>query len=466
MEETKSHKVFGGQLGGRLRVIALMLSDAFCLTVVWVALVYSYKAFGFGSYHAHHYWNLWPIALIFVCVNAATRLYHGSWMYPAMPLSPVEEFRRLFASSLFSHLFVMAFLGFARHNLEYSRFIIGVSGVIVGLFVQSFRNIVRYVMFKLRICQIPVALAGSGSTANHVASILSNDPYTGLNIVLRFDEDHLRDIIPVSREHDVKILLACQNERFFRAQLRDFATWFNYVEYLPRHDVFPVFGSHAVAIGYMGGLEMMNQSRMKALRWEKRLVDFILSTIGFMMSLPFFAVIPILIKLTSRGPVFFRHERLGKRGRPFKVWKFRTMYADADRRLKELLDSNPELAKEYAENFKLEHDPRVTPLGNFLRKTSLDEIPQIFNVIAGEMSFIGPRPIVAAEVKHYGDDYEIFSRVRPGITGLWQCSGRSRTDYIKRVALDVYYVLNWSPWMDIWICIRTVFSVLTMKGAM
>ena len=466
MYETKTDKIFGGQLGGRLRVVALVLSDAFCLTVVWVTLVYFYKAFGFGSYHAHHYWNLWPIARLFILVNAVIRLYHGNWMYPAMPLSPVEEFRRLFAASLFSHLFMMAFLGFARHNLEYSRFIIGVSGVVVGLFAQSFRNIVRYVLFKLRICQIPVALVGSGVSANHVAAILSNNPYIGLNIVLRFDEDHLRDIIPVSQAHDVKILLACQDERLFRVQLRNYAKWFNYVEYLPRRDVFPIFGSHAVLIGSVGGLEMMNQLRMKALRWEKHLVDFVLSSIALLLSLPFFVVIPLLIKLTSKGPVFFRHERLGKRGRPFRIWKFRTMYADADRRLKELLDANPDLAAEYAANFKLEHDPRVTPLGNFLRKTSLDEIPQIFNVIAGEMSFVGPRPIVKEEVKYYGDDYEIFSRVRPGITGLWQCSGRSRTDYIKRVAFDVYYVMNWSPWMDIWICIRTVFAVLTMKGAM
>lgn len=141
------------------------------------------------------------------------------------------------------------------------------------------------------------------------------------------------------------------------------------------------------------------------------------------------------------------------------------MYQDADRRLSEILSRNPSLAKEFAENFKLKSDPRITRLGKFLRKTSLDELPQFLNVFRGEMALVGPRPIVQKEVALYGGDYEVFRRVRPGITGLWQCSGRSETDYTRRVALDTYYILNWSPWMDLWICLRTATSVLFMKGA-
>ena len=450
---------------GRFRVLALMLADSACLFAVWSVLVFGYKIVGLGDYEVLAYFRLWPVLPIFVGVNAICRLYHGNWMYPAMPLSPVEEFRRLFASSVFTHLLLMSVLGFTRHNEDYSRFIIGASGVLVGFFAQSFRNLVRHALFKLHICQIPVALAGSGETAKRVEAILGNNAYIGFDIVLKFDENSLRDIVPKSQKLDVKILLACQDERFFRVQLRDFAAWFSYIEYLPRMEVFPVLGSHAVSIDSIGGLEMMNQGRMKALRWEKRVLDFLLATIGFVLSIPLFIVIPILIKLTSKGPVFYRQERLGKLGRPFKIWKFRTMYADADERLKGLLASDPALRAEFKESFKLKDDPRVTPLGRLLRKTSLDEIPQLFNVFAGQMSFIGPRPIVAAEISYYGDDYETFSRVRPGVTGLWQCSGRSDTDYHRRVALDIYYVLNWSPWMDLWICIRTAFSIICMRGA-
>ena len=143
---------------GRLRVLALMLADAFCLFATWALLVCGYKAAGFGEYDTLAYFRLWPVLAIFVGVNATCRLYHGNWMYPAMPLSPVEEFRRLFASSVFTHLLLMSVLGFTRHNADYSRFIIGAGGVLVGVFAQSFRNLVRLALFKLHIGQIPVAL--------------------------------------------------------------------------------------------------------------------------------------------------------------------------------------------------------------------------------------------------------------------------------------------------------------------
>ena len=220
-----------------------------------------------------------------------------------------------------------------------------------------------------------------------------------------------------------------------------------------------------VSVDGVGGLEMVNQVRMKGLHIEKSVLDRVLSLIILVLASPCFVVIPILIKLTSRGPVFYRANRLGKLGRPIKVLKFRSMYADADARLKTLLQSDPKLAAEFKANFKLANDPRVTPLGRILRKTSLDEIPQILNVFSGEMMLIGPRPIVEEEVAYYGDAFPIFSSVKPGITGLWQCSGRSGTDYPTRVALDVHYVLNWSPWMDLWIVFRTAVAVLTMKGS-
>ena len=451
---------------GRIRVLALMLADVATLMGVWAAAILIYASLvGFDTYMPTHYWNLWPLIPMFIAINIICRLYHGNWMYPAMPLSPVEEFRRIFASAVFAHLLLMAFLGFVRHNLEYSRLLIGVSGALIGMLAQSVRNVMRWVLFKLHICQIPVALAGSGETAKKVESIIGNDPHIGFDIVLKFDDKHLRDIVPQSQRFDVKVLLACQEERLFRAQLREFSGWFNYIEYLPRLEVFPILGSHAVSLDGMGGLEMMNRGRMKALRWEKRVLDFVLSAIVFVLLSPLFVILPVIIKLTSKGPVFYVANRLGRLGRPIKVFKFRTMYADADRRLREILASDPAAAKEYARTFKLKHDPRVTPFGRFLRKTSLDELPQIFNVFRGDMSLIGPRPIVQRELEYYGADYEVFSRVRPGITGLWQCSGRSDTNYTRRVALDIYYVLNWSPWMDIWILIRTVFAVLFMKGA-
>jgi Undecaprenyl-phosphate galactose phosphotransferase WbaP len=450
---------------GRCRVAALATTDVLGLLIVGGFLVFVYWLLGFAQYKLSIYWRLWPIFPLYVFLNAISRLYHGNWLYPAMPLSPVEEFRRLFACSVFSHLLLMSFLGFTRHNLEYSRLIIGLSGIFTGLFSQSFRNLIRLLMFKFGVFQIPVILVGDGNAARRVESVLGCNPYIGLNVRAKLGEHELRNILPLAKKLDIKIMLACQNERLFRSQLRDFATWFNYIEYLPRVEIFPVFGAHAVSIGQVGGLEMTNQSRMKALRWEKDLLDAIASIVLFSLALPVMMLIAVLIKLTSKGPVFYKAKRLGKKGREIIVYKFRSMYVDAERRLEKIFIEKPELKLEYEANFKLKNDPRVTPLGKLLRKTSLDELPQFFNVIRREMALVGPRPIVKDEIKYYGDNYSVFASVRPGITGLWQCSGRSDTSYDERVSLDVYYVLNWSPWMDIWILIRTVFSVLTLKGA-
>lgn len=286
---------------GRCRVVALAATDALCLLIIGSSLVLIYYLLGFAQYKLSIYWRLWPIFPLFVFLNAVCRLYHGNWMYPAMPLPPVEEFRRLFASSVFSHLLLMSFLGFTRHNLEYSRLIIGLSGILTGLFSQSFRNLTRLLIFKAGIFQIPVILVGDGLVAKRIESNLRCNPYIGLSIKAKLGEHELHDILPIAKKIDVKILLACQNERLFRAQLQDFATWFNYIEYLPRVEIFPVFGAHAVAIGQVGGLEMVNQLRMKALRWEKDLLDAIASVILFILALPIMILISFLVKLTSKG---------------------------------------------------------------------------------------------------------------------------------------------------------------------
>lgn len=163
--------------------------------------------------------------------------------------------------------------------------------------------------------------------------------------------------------------------------------------------------------------------------------------------------------------MFYKAKRLGKGGREISVWKFRSMYADADKRLDAVLLADPALKAEFEKTFKLKKDPRVTPFGKLLRMTSVDELPQLFNVFRGEMALVGPRPIVEREIAYYGKSYALFSSVKPGITGLWQVSGRSDCDYDSRVALDVHYILNWSPWMDLWIAFRTITAVLKMRGS-
>ena len=178
-----------------------------------------------------------------------------------------------------------------------------------------------------------------------------------------------------------------------------------------------------------------------------------------------FLVIMILIKLDSKGPVFYRQARIGRQGRKFYVYKFRTMVQNADEILKTYLNNSPELKAEWVATHKLKQDPRVTRVGAVLRKLSLDELPQLWNIWIGDMSIIGPRPIVDDEIEKYGGCFQLYVQVRPGLTGLWQVSGRNDTTYERRVELDEYYILNRSLSLDLQIIWRTIFVVLGRKGA-
>jgi undecaprenyl-phosphate galactose phosphotransferase len=201
--------------------------------------------------------------------------------------------------------------------------------------------------------------------------------------------------------------------------------------------------------------------------WWKRPFDVIFSTIALILTLPLYPIIALAIKLTDGGPIFFSHERVGFRGKKFKVIKFRTMYVNAEERLKEILEQDPKLKIEWEKNFKLKNDPRITPIGKFLRKTSLDELPQFFNVLKGDMSVVGPRPVVEEELKkHYGDNAKYYLMVKPGITGYWQVEGRSDVNnYEERVKMDIWYIKNLSFWLDIKIILKTIKAMLTGKGA-
>ena len=197
----------------------------------------------------------------------------------------------------------------------------------------------------------------------------------------------------------------------------------------------------------------------------KRAIDLTLTMSGGLCLLPFLLVIAVLVAVDNRGRVIFAHRRIGKNGREFKCYKFQTMIPNAQEALEKYLSTNPKAKKEWEENFKLMNDPRVTKLGSFLRKTSLDELPQLWNVIKGEMSLVGPRPIVAKEIKYYGDNFKEYAMCKPGITGIWQVSGRSDTTYEERVAMDTWYAYNRTNMLDLKYLFKTIKIVLLGKGA-
>lgn len=222
---------------------------------------------------------------------------------------------------------------------------------------------------------------------------------------------------------------------------------------------------HAAAID-RSPVDRDRLSRLKepADRISKRIFDILAASLLLTLLSPLFLLIALLARRDG-GPVVFGHRRIGAHGQTFKCWKFRTMVPNAEQVLNKLLAADPAARTEWERDFKLKNDPRVTPVGRFLRTTSLDELPQLFNVFAGDMSLVGPRPIVKDEVRRYGAAFHDYARCRPGITGVWQISGRNDVGYRERVQLDQNYARQWSFFGDLAVLLRTPFAVLRRSGA-
>lgn len=224
-------------------------------------------------------------------------------------------------------------------------------------------------------------------------------------------------------------------------------------------------GTAIVCCGLANGVRIEDTLLLPGPRIAKRMIDVVVSGVALLLLSPLFLTVSLLIKLSSPGPVYFSHKRIGRGGTFFNAWKFRSMVPNAQRVLEDYLNEHPELRDEWDRDHKLKNDPRITWIGKLIRKTSLDELPQLWNVFVGEMSLVGPRPIVEEEITKYGPTFRDYLRVTPGITGLWQISGRNNTTYAERLEYDEFYVRNWSPWMDLYILLRTVRTVLLCEGA-
>lgn len=227
---------------------------------------------------------------------------------------------------------------------------------------------------------------------------------------------------------------------------------------------FASLGVPAKDVGGVIGIEVRQQLLLPWPRLAKRIMDVALTSLGGLLILPFLALLALAIRLDSSGPIFYFQERLGRDGTRFRAAKFRSMYGDGEARLRAVLESDPALRAEYEEFHKLTNDPRVTRVGRIVRKYSLDELPQLWNVLTGEMSLVGPRPYLEREIPDMNHRETIILRAPPGVTGLWQVSDRNSTGFAQRVNMDVHYVRNWSPWLDIYILVRTISVVLRGTG--
>ncbi len=236
---------------------------------------------------------------------------------------------------------------------------------------------------------------------------------------------------------------------------------------MPQVGDFPMLKGELLSSNFYKGMAFYVKNNLlnPVDQYLKIFFDFVVTLFLILLSLPILIILYVVVYISTKGHPLFNQERIGHNGKPFIVYKFRSMHIDAEEKLQRLMLSCPVSKKEWEESFKLKNDPRITKIGNFLRKTSLDELPQLINVLKGEMSLVGPRPIVKNEVKRYGEYYEYYTAVKPGITGLWQVSGRNDIDYDERVQLDVWYTRNWSIELDVQILLQTISVVLLRKGS-
>ena len=377
---------------------------------------------------------------------------------------------------------VLMYAGHILNNV--SRLFVILSYGFILFYIILFRYILARTLIKLNVLAIPVLLVGAGKTAELVDIHFSNMPLAMYKIVGFVDDNPKSDVLAnkyeclgkfsdaeaVIKKYNIPNVLVCAPG----LEPRKLVTLINKLQILVEKVTFvpELFGIPAANIqarGLMNEqtliLEVKNNLAQRRNRLFKRIFDITATVIGGILILPVIAIVAILIYLDSPGPIVFGHKRVGQGGKEFPCYKFRSMVPNAQEALEIYLKENPAAREEWERDFKLKDDPRVTRIGKFLRKTSLDELPQLWNVLVGDMSLVGPRPIVRDEIVKYGDYINDFYLVPPGITGVWQVSGRSDTTYEERVLMDSWYVHNWSVWIDIVYLLKTVLAVVKSKGA-
>ncbi|MBS4095576.1 MAG: undecaprenyl-phosphate galactose phosphotransferase WbaP [Sulfuricella sp.] len=369
---------------------------------------------------------------------------------------------------------------------QFSRLWLLSTWMLAFILVPLVRVAIKRALLRLGFWLRPTVIIGAGENAREASVALQSEPLMGLDVIAYLVPDGSPvsesleqspiPLLPLSSGPMTQLLemdfphvvIALDAEDLLTQQSLINLLNIRYIDLnvIPSLRGLPLLGmeithvfSHEVLI-----LRVRNNLGRRVARFAKRLFDLVVSFLLLLVLWPCFAYLALRIR-TDGSPAIFAHERIGRQGEPFRCYKFRSMIADADRVLAELLAKDADAREEWARDFKLRNDPRITPIGAFLRKTSLDELPQLWNVFKGEMSLVGPRPIVTEEMARYGEQLGYYLEARPGMTGLWQISGRNDVDYSARVNLDSWYVRNWSLWYDIVIMLKTVSVVWRRHGA-
>lgn len=456
----------------------LALGDVFAVTLAIAAAVFIRDLASDGSdgYDAAFYVQQWPIGFLFAAVFALGGLYPGA------PYSPPQELRKIAKAATGGFLCLGTATFLSKNADAYSRSVLLMAWPMAMFAIVAVRALIRSACCRRPWWGYQAAVIGTGDAAHKVIENLRRKPELGLKPAVVICEKrsacdqvdgvpvvgHIAWIRQLAKQYRVPYaIVPTQDLKPGQSQavVRRFSRLFHHVLLVPKTYGMASLWVQPVDLGGMLGLESRYRLLDPKLQATKRAIDLIVVVLTMPVWIPLIALLGLAIKLDSSGPVFFRQPRPGLGGRRFQILKFRTMRNGAEAELDKHLGADPEKREEWVATGKLAIDPRVTRVGRWLRCTSMDELPQLLNVLLGDMSLVGPRPILNGQLKDYHKGWGLYMRVRPGMTGCWQVSGRNSLSMQERIQLDTYYVRNWSIWLDTHLIIRTLKAVLQAKGA-
>ena len=425
----------------------------------------------------HSFINFRSFVEYYVYIPVILAVFYAADLYPGIMSSPAEDVKRLCICTFFGFcgIAMSIFVEDADDKVAIAIALV-VAIPFATILLPGMREVARRFCGKFKSWGLPVVIYCSGNSGDEVIERFLKNPYLGYSPALIVNDgfflkkDFLgipvfepgEDLLCAIKKRKIKVAVIAG----YKSSADEIMKNFRYTVVVSDKQNMLMSGApHLRDIAGIVGFSCTHNLTKKSHLVAKRMIDLAIILFTLPLVLPVSLIIALLVKVTSPGPILYGHVRIGKNHKQIKCWKFRSMYKDADEKLESILKENPEMRRQWEKDRKIENDPRVTPFGKFIRKTSLDELPQLINIFCGQMSCVGPRPVTEGELVRYGDSVDYILSVTPGLSGMWQTSGRSDTAYEDRVVLDTYYIQNWSIWLDLWILIKTVWVVLGGKGA-
>lgn len=456
--------------------LLLMSSDALMIVLSILASVFIRNIFFTPDASYEIYLKILP-----VIVPLFIMAFYMRGLYPGFGVDVIDEIRNIFYASSIILGLIASFTFFMSEFWDFSRFALLLSWGLTIILMPLGRSYIKRLFCEKSWWGIPVVIIGAGNAGKEVISSLRKHKKLGLRPIVAIDDNvdtwgyidgipvigGLEVIPEIKKKLNINQAIIAMPKVKSEVQKKIIL---KYSKHFENTIIIPnLFGISTLWVstkefGGLLGLEVKQKLIKRTARFQKRIFDITLASLLTLLALPIFTVVSLQIWLDSKGKILFKQTRMGINDSRFKIIKFRTMHTDAEDRLEELLEKNPKLKAEFETYHKLNDDPRLTKAGKLLRKFSLDELPQFWNVIKGEMSLIGPRAYIPWEKIKMGGNEDTILQVKPGISGLWQVTDRNESSFEERIMIDIYYISNWSMFLDLYILARTINVVITGKG--